>query len=251
MEIFYKQGGVGEMMNGRWRFKMRELAGIIVVILLISTISSAGATSSAERGASNYYNRLGIELSNERRYDEAKEKFDTVDWLNSHDLADAPVMTTIDVSGKEDTVNNSRFYSREKREGATLLFGLSNYNTVGDMFIKSVYIDVLKYSPKRLSNEIRHNLSLVEDREYRCTILPQLGSYECQMTEVSNKSLKLSPGEQERINITLKAKEEGVYLVQVGFKYEIGSRSKRYSARQNLTIEFYDSSKRSDGWRGT
>jgi hypothetical protein len=235
--------GVEAMTEKGWTVRMGGLAGVTVAILLICAISSA------DTGASDHYNKCGKELSNEGKHTEADKCFDTAIWLNRNDWADAPVVTAIDVSCQEVTVNNSIFYLQEMSEGAMLSFGLSNYDTA-DMFVNSVYIDVLNYSPNRISNETRHYLSLVPEREYSCTILPSQGTYECQMAEGSNELLKLSPREQERLNITLRAEKEGVYLVRVGFKYAIGDRSMWYSDRQNQTIEFYDSSKRSDGWRG-
>lgn len=231
------------MTNGRWKVKMIELLTVIIAAILLISISSA------ETGASDYYNKLGMELNEERRFDEANESFNTAIWLIEHDLADAPVLTDeIDLSSQKFTANNAPFYVQEMGEGATLRFGVTNNNTK-NMIIESIYIDVLDYSSERLSDVTQDYHALIPDPEYSCTIHPQPGSYECQVVAGSNYSLELLPEKIERLSITLRAKEEGVYVVRIGFEYIIGHKSKRYNDSKNLTIEFYDSKKiNMDGW---
>ncbi len=220
--------------------RTRELAVIIVAIFI-------GTTSSAHTGGSDHYHDAGMELSGENRYAEAIEMFRISDWLINNGWADAPVVTyPIRVkSSREEKIDNSTLYIQEKSKPATLQFSLTNYNDP-EIIVSPIYIDVLNYSPKRLSNEYSNPLSTVPSREYICTILNKTGLYECRMKDGSNMLLNIAKNSTESLNISLRAKEEGVYVIRVGFIYDIGEREKRYSDRQNITMEFYDSSKRRD-----
>ncbi len=219
---------------------MREILVIVVAILLV------GAVSSAQECALDYYIDKGITFNYDEKYLDADEAFHTAEWLKNNDFGDAPIMTEIDPSCPEYVSNNISYYWQEKSVGCPLSFALTNCNDAM-MTVSPFYINVLNYSAERLSDDTRRDIGRVPRREYSCTIQASPGLYECQMAEGSKELLRLEPGEIESLNITLSAEDEGVYVVQVGFKYQIGNRSKIYSHPQNITIYFYDSNLRRYG----